>query len=197
MFARDFNLLNEIYNNRIVVKEMNLGPQAETSVEGLTPIKRAKVELDLPYQKCDTCEKEEDCESCGGTCGMESGVESEEHENADMAKRSLYRLVKLSAMLHDLISHNKHVEPWILTKITDAQRSIESAYGYQDYESFKHQVDSDIENIEEDTEHDLYRSISSNGDAILAKLKRLLATESKETLEGFLLETITALESKN
>lgn len=195
MFAKDFNLLNEIYNNRIV-REMNLGPQADLNTDGLTPIKRAKVELDLPYKQCDTCEKEEDCESCGGTCGMTGEGESEEHGNADMAKRSLYRLVKLSAMLHDLVSHNEHVEPWILAKITDAQRSIESAYGYQDYETYKQQVDHDIENIEEDTESDLYRSISSNGDALLAKIKRMLATESKEALEGILIETITALESK-
>jgi hypothetical protein len=205
MFAKDVQLLNEIYKRKIVTEDLGLGPQADLNTDGLTPIKRAKIELGLPVKKCINCETEEDCESCDGTCGEmdmdheeieHSEHESEESENADMAKQSLFRLVKLSAMLHDLIQHNAHIEPWVLTKISDAHRNIEAVYGYQDYESFKHKVDDDIENIEEETEQDLYRSIATGGDIILSKLKKMLATESKVMLENILFETITALEKK-
>lgn len=197
MFAKDVQQLNELYNKKIITEALGLGPQAETNTDGLTPVKRAKVELGLPIKQCIGCETEEDCESCGGTCGeMGSDSDSEGYENADMAKQSLFRLVKLSAMLHDLIQHSKHIEPWVLAKITDAHRNIESVYGYQDYEAYKNEVDHDIENIEEETEQDLYRSIATGGDIILSKLKKLLATESRAMLENILFETITALEKK-
>jgi hypothetical protein len=205
MFAKDVQLLNEIYNRKIVTEDLGLGPQAIINNDGLTPIKRAKIELGLPVKKCENCENEEDCESCGGTCGevMSDHEEVGHHdhdtegeENADMAKQSLFRLVKLSAMLHDLIQHSSHIEPWVLTKISEAHSNIEAVYGYQDYEAYKHRVDSDIENIEEETEQDLYRSIATGGDIILSKLKKMLATESRVMLENILFETITALEKK-
>jgi hypothetical protein len=191
MFAKDFDLLNEIYNNRI--NEMNIGPQGEVhapvKVTGMPPKKQC-LKGNCPVE-------DEDCEECGGTCGEAMDDDhNEEHENADMAKQSLFRLFKLSAMLHDIIQQGNHVEPWILAKITDAQKSIEAAFSYEDYEQYRSQVDSDMTNIEEETEKDLYASISSGGSNILSLLRKTLATESKKNVEALLYETIVALEAR-
>lgn len=196
MFDRDFNTLNNLYLKQIIKENVGLGPKADQdSSSGLSPVKQALSDAGVPQKDCNCgCNAtDEDCEECGGTCG---GTRPEGGENADMARRSLYRLVKMSAMLHDLVQNDSHIEPWILTKIADAQQNIESVYSYQDYEKFKHTVDHDIENLEEETEHDLYKTINNGGSTILSQLKKLLATESKDVLESILLETISALEVK-
>lgn len=190
MFAKDIDSLNAIYNNKIFV-ESNLGPLGDQdSGVGLSPEKIARIEMPpkRPCAKCETCgdEEQEDCEN----------VANHEETNADMTKQSLYRLVKLSAMLHDLICKEQVVEPWVLTKVTEALNHIESVYGYMDYERYRHQVETDILSLEEETERDLYNSIIQGGSHLLANLKRVLAAESRENLEGLLYETISILESK-
>jgi len=189
MFHKDFYRLNEIYNNKIIKESVDTvdysGVDNTGERVGSLDIPGTKVPLKRPCQ-C-SCEEmsEEPCDCCKQTeqdneenCECEGGMmEDEERENAGMAKQSLFRTVKLAAMLHDLISSSDHVEPWVLSKITEAQRSIESVYGYQDYENFKKKVEGDMENIEEETEQDLYNSISSGGGSIVNVLKRLLATE--------------------
>jgi hypothetical protein len=99
-------------------------------------------------------------------------------------------------MLHDLICTQKDVEPWVLSKVTEALNHIDSVYGYMDYESYKDQVDNDIAGIAEETEMDLYNKILHGGTNIVKTIKTVLAAESKANLENLLYETITALELK-
>jgi phage-related protein len=136
--------------------------------------------------------------SCDSGCGEDcEGLANHEDTNSGMVKQSLYRLVKLSAMLHDLIEKSdKGAEPWVLSKVTEALNHVESVYGYMDYEHFKDQVISDIEEVSEETEADLYDSISRGGKSIVSKLRSVLSTESRETIEELVYEAITALESR-
>jgi hypothetical protein len=213
MFAKDYHLLNEIYTHKVITEDtvdynaVDADGLGQIASDHRTQIKDFKPPVRgcscgcggscgnaNPEEDCESCYMDDEaCETCEGEMGIPGG---EEHENADMAKQSLYRLVKLSAMLHDLIEGSEHIEPWVLAKIVEAQKGIESVYGYQDYQVFKNKVDSDLENIEEETEHDLYNSISSGGGSLLSVLKKLLATESKDVIENVLYETITALEAK-
>jgi len=191
MFAKDIDKLNSLYSQKII-SEMNLGPLGDQdSGAGLSPdhIKRIKMPPTRPCAKCQTCGEDEEHENCEGNA-------NHEETNADMTKQSLYRLVKLAAMLHDLVCKEQNIEPWVLTKITEALNHVESVYGYMDYENYKHQVDTDIAALREETEQDLYNSIVQGGSRILANIKNILSTESKENLEGLLYETISILESK-
>jgi len=187
MFTRDFDTLNDLYLTK-VINESNLGPLADQgSGSGLSPDKI--VTMKPPRRKCKNAENMEEHEEC-------EDIANHEETNADMTKQSLFRLVKLTAMLHDLICQEQHVEPWVLTKVTEALNHIESVYGYMDYENYKSQVETDITNIEEETEADLYKTIISGGSRLLAQIKQILATESKENLENLLYETIHILETK-
>lgn len=187
MFAKDVELLNQLYNNKIIT-EMNLGPLGDQDPgAGYSPSQIQKVELP---QK-DLKNSEEDCEHA--SCNH---VTNHEDTNAGMAKQSLYRLVKLTAMLHDLVCKEDNVEPWVLTKVTEALNHIESVYGYMDYENFKQKVEQDMLAIREEAEGDLYNAISSGGSEILSKINDILASESREVLENLLYETITSLEAK-
>jgi hypothetical protein len=203
MFAKDVHLLNEIYSQKI--NEMNLGPLGDQdSGAGLSTDKIQQITglNKRPCLKkcCRNAENnecpDEDCED--GMCGCQ-GEANHEETNTDMVKQSLYRLVKLAAMLHDLVCKNNNAEPWILSKVTEALNHIESVYGYADYENYKHQVDSDISvipSIDEETEADLYSSIQSGGGNIISQIKQVLSKESKENLEKLLYETISVLENK-
>jgi hypothetical protein len=192
MFAKDFDLLNNLYADKILV-EMNLGPRGDQdSGSGLSPnsVKQINMPPTRPCHKCVDCgENEEGCEEC-------EQMTNHEDTNASMTKQSLFRLVKLSAMLHDLVCQEQNVEPWVLAKITEALNHVESVYGYMDYESFRSQVETDIANLKEETENDLYDSINNGGSQIVTSIRDVLSNESKEALEGLLYETITALEAK-
>lgn len=180
MFAKDVERLNRLYNESI-----NLGPHGDQSPgAGLSPSKIENTQLPAK-RKCMKCVSDEECEG------------TEMDGNADMSKQSLFRIFKLSAMLHDLICKEEQVEPWVLAKITEALEHLESVFGYKDYDNFKHQVDNDIHNIGEETENDLYDSISSGGTTIVNKIRDTLTNESKENLEKLLYETITVLEAKD
>jgi|688.fasta_scaffold82032_3 hypothetical protein len=185
MFAKDFDTLNEIYNQKIL-SEMNLGPQGDQDLGAGLSIDNIKKIEPSPQRPCLKCGDNENCEM----------PVNHEDTNGSMAKQSLYRLVKLSAMLHDLICKEQNVEPWVLTKVTEALNHVESVYGYMDYENYKHQVDSDISALEEETESDLYDTILTGSEEIITNIKHVLSNESRENLEKFLYETINALEAK-
>lgn len=181
MFAKDIELLNEIYTQKIT--EMNIGPQGDS--DSMQPSVSKIQRVELPNNQCDLCSDEE----CEGTVNHED-------TNAGMVKQSLFRLVKLSAMLHDLVAKHGTAEPWVLSKVTEALNHVESVYGYMDYESYRQQVDTDIENIEEETEQDLYNTIAKGGDTIINNIRSVLSKESKEQIEDFLYEAITVLEQR-
>jgi len=171
MFAKDVKVLNELYSQK-VISELNIGPKGDHN--HLSPIQ-------VPVRNA-----EEECES----------IHNHEDTNAGMVRQSLYRLTKLSAMLHDLIVKHDAAEPWVLSKVTEALNHIESVYGYMDYENFRQQVEDDISGIEEETEVDLYDSIDKGGGMVLNKLRSILATESRESIESLIYNAITILEKK-
>jgi hypothetical protein len=184
MFAKDIELLNKLYNESV-----NLGPLGDQDPGvGLSPSKPSTIKMPVKRKclKCANCAADEECEHADF-----------DENNADMSKQSLFRIFKLSAMLHDLICREEQVEPWVLAKITEALQHLEAVFGYKDYEHYKHQVETDIQNIGEETEHDLYDTIAAGGSDLVNKIRDVLTNESKENLEKVLYETITILEKKN
>lgn len=209
MFAKDFNLLNEIYNQKI--NEMNIGPKGDN--EGVTPTPNKVTKISLPPKR-DCAEQEEHCNAAARDCSCNNCPEcidnqnpSEECEghdpstydsNGTMSRQLLFRIFKLSAMLHDLLNGKENIEAWVLSKITNAHDQLESVFGYEDYEAAKNPVHGMCGggNFEESNEEDLFKAINSGGDQLLNRLRTVLKKESKETLEKVLLETIILLESK-
>ena len=213
MFNKDYHLLNEAYNKQIKEFAGSIGVQGDNAPgTGPSPVQLKKVEM--PKHKClyaakgcscNECEeckanqsKEEDCEECGGMCGIEK-------ENTDsdtyMAKQLLFRIFKISSMLYGLMKSGSEVEAWVLSKITNAHDNLASAFNYKDFESFKEKLASisglgQPVNVTEETEIDLFNAINSGGDALLRLIKLFLAKESKENKEAVLTEVIKMLDSK-
>jgi len=218
MFAKDYNLLNELYNQKIAKENVGLGPLGDNT--GVTPSPSKIERVSIPPKKgCDKCgENEEHCEYAakGCTCNHCPECKANQHKeksedcegynpdnydsNGKMARQLLFRMVKLSAMLHDLLKDKNNVEAWVLSKITNAHDQLESVFGYEDYEHAlnpMHGACDDMQgNLEENNEEDLYAAISKGGDDLLNQIKTVLRRESKDTLEKVLFETITLLEEK-
>jgi len=193
MFKRDFELLNEKYNKEVVKEDLGLGPQAISNTVP-TPINLKKIG------------KDENCEECGGECGVEK---EDTDSDSYMAKQLLYRTFKLAAMLYGLMSGGQKVEAWVLSKITNAHDNLNSAFGYKDFEKFKQEIlnagglkgmspisnSTDIQpiTVDEQAEIDLINSINLGSDALLKLIKLFLTKESKETKEIVLTEVIKSL----
>jgi hypothetical protein len=193
MFHKDFHLLNEIYNQKIVKENIGLGPEADN--QSVTPTPSKIQSFKVPEKKCG-CENE-DCEDVSdASCGMkpQDGMEETE-KNEYMSKQLLFRIFKLSAMLHDIIRKGGSVEAWVLSKLTNAHDDLESVFDYKDYEAARSQME--MMGVEENNEEDLYKAIANGGDSLVSQLRTVLRKESRETLEKVLLETIVLLENKN
>jgi hypothetical protein len=216
MFHKDYHQLNDIYNLQIVKESVGLGPQADN--ENVTPspskIQSFKVpEKDCgceneegahcPYAAkgcdCSECEEclanknSEDCEGCDSAMASQDGLEDTE-KNDYMSKQLLFRIFKLSAMLHDIIRKGGNVEAWVLSKLTNAHDDLESVFDYKDYEAARSQME--MMGVEENNEEDLYTAIAKGGDSLVTQLRSVLKKESRETLEKVLMETIVLLENK-
>jgi len=194
MFAKDFHLLNELYDQKIM-KEMNIGPLGDNQSVTPSPTKITKVSLppkrDCEEEECKTNQKSEDCE----------GYNPDDYDsNGKMARQLLFRVAKLSAMLHDLLQGKNNVEAWVLSKITNAHDQINSVFGYEDYENalnpMQGECDDATGSLEENNEEELFNAISKGGDNLVSILRKSLKRESRETLEKVLLETIVLLENK-
>jgi len=213
MFARDYHLLNEIYN--VKINEMNVGPKGDN--EGVTPSPSKITRIELPPKR--TCGEQEEhchaavkgceCNKCPECVGNQAPSEDcEGHDpasydsNGTMSRQLLFRIFKLSAMLHDILNGKDNVEAWVLSKITNAHDQLESVFGYEDYEAAKNPAhgmcgDAGGGNLEENNEEDLYAAISKGGDRLLSQISKVLKKESVENLEKILLETIIILENKH
>lgn len=197
MFARDYNTLNELYDTKIIKENVGLGPLADNN--NTTPGNTQAVKIKMPPKR--NCgENEEHC----GTTSKDSSEDCEGYDpssydsNGKMARQLLFRVHKLSAMLHDLLNNKDNIEAWVLSKITNAHDQIASVFGYEDYEAAlnsNHGMCGD--NLEENNEEELFNKIDAGGLNILDLLKSKLSRESKETLEKVLLETIILLEKKS
>lgn len=208
MFAKDFHLLNEIYSQKI--NEMNLGPLGDN--EGVTPSPSKIKQVTLPAKRDCGCEQEEHCAAAAKGCSCNNCPEcianqskSEDCEgydpqsydsNGTMARQLLFRVFKLSAMLHDLLNGKNNVEAWVLSKITNAHDQLESVFGYEDYEAAKNPAHGMCGSIEENNEEEIFSALSSGGDKLISTLSKVLRKESVENLEKILLETIILLENK-
>lgn len=146
-------------------------------------------------QACSEAEEGCGCAECNPSIHTSESGDEKSEQNKDMAKRSLYRIFKLSAMLHDILAKSeKDIEPWVAAKINEAYDNIEAAFGYEDYNAARQSMD--VSELEENNEQDLYKAIEKGGDSLLSKIRGGLSKESKENLEKILLETIKVLETK-
>ena len=192
MFARDYNTLNELYDTKIIKENVGLGPLADNN--NTTPSNTQAVRIKMPPKR--TCGGEEEENTSSEDC--EGYDPSSYDSNGKMARQLLFRVHKLSAMLHDLLNNKDNIEAWVLSKITNAHDQIASVFGYEDYEAAlnsNHGMCGD--NLEENNEEELFNKIDAGGLNILDLLKSKLSRESKETLEKVLLETIILLEKKS
>ena len=224
MFRRDFEQLNEAYNNKINEFTGSMGIQGDNSSGvGLSPDKIQGVKLPQKGQKVlvttpinkpgtqtpkgstitpignenphnDSQENGEDCEECGGACGTE--VEDTDSE-VYMAKQLVYRIFKLSTMIYSLMVKggcDQKVEAWVLDKISKAHDNLNSVFGYKDFEDFKKSVQS-MGGLYEETEMDLYNAFNKGGNDLINALKGILSKESKETKQQVFAEVIKLLDS--
>lgn len=202
MFDKDIKLLNELYAHKIVKESVGLGPNAESDV-GLSPVKQTIV--NIPKKKC-ACEGEEGCscedENCE-ECGCGTSIEGDhdlkggsEESGARMAKQELFRIHKVSAMLHDLLKDEENLEPWVFSKITNAQENLASIFAYKDYEKYRQKFNMDMNSLEENNEESLYAAIDKGSEKVISSLKSSLKRESLENLEKILFETIKVIEEK-
>jgi hypothetical protein len=202
MFEKDIVLLNELYTQKVVKENVGLGPNAESEV-GLGS--RQPTVINLPKKKC-ACEGEEGCTCedenceecrCGTSIEPESGFEGgSEDTGAFMAKQELFRIHKISAMLHDLLKDEENLEPWVFSKITTAQENLASIFAYKDYEKYRQKFNMDMNSLEENNEESLYAAIDKGSEKVISSLKNSLKKESLENLEKILFETIKVIEQK-
>jgi len=224
MFRRDFEQLNEAYNNKINEFTGSMGIQGDNSpgvgpspdkIQGVKlPLKGQKVLVTTPINKPgtqtpkgstitplgskpphnDNQENGEDCEECGGSCGVETeDTDSETY----MAKQLVYRIFKLSTMIYSLMVKggcDQKVEAWVLDKISKAHDNLNSVFGYKDFEDFKKSVQS-MGGLYEETELDLYNAFNKGGNDLINALKGILSKESKETKQQVFAEVIKLLDS--
>ena len=99
-------------------------------------------------------------------------------------------------MLHDLLSDEENVEPWVLSKISSSLENLDSIFGFKDYQKYRQKFQTDMNNVEENNEESLYNAIDSGSEQLVNKLKLNLKRESLENLEKILFETIKIIEDK-
>jgi hypothetical protein len=197
--------INTLYVNRVFLKE-NVGSGTGPNVDG--PSEGKAEDYEAPHRDClctgdsdeCSCEHEEDEMVFAPTNKTKEGEypedsEHEDHEtNAYMAKQQLYRTVKMASMLHDIIKDEEELEPWMAAKITQAFDDLNAIFGYKDYQHFRDQIDHDME-IEEKTEHDLYKSIDQGGESLINKIKEMMRGQSKDKVETAVYGMIKMLEA--
>jgi hypothetical protein len=253
MFRKDFELLNEAYNQKINEFTGSMGiPGNNSAGAGLNtdrlqsvklPQKGQKVLITTPINKpgtqtpqgatitpvegeeankicaakggncicsgCPACianqknvrlqpqqsvQSGEDCEECGGACGVER---EDTDSDTYMAKQLVYRIFKLSTMIYSLLAKggcDAKVEAWVLDKISKAHDNLNSVFGYKDFEDFKKSIQS-MGGLYEETEIDLYNAFNNGGDNLIAAIKGILSKESKETKQQVFAEVIKLLDS--
>jgi hypothetical protein len=204
MFRNDYNLINEAYDN---LKEFtgSMGVNGDNAPgSGLSPEKIKKVIVTAPINKPGTknpqpakitpVKDSEGCEECGGACGVEK---EDTDSDTYMAKQLCYRIFKLATMMYGLLAKggcDAKVEAWVLSKITNAHDSLNSVFGYKDFEDFKKSIQS-MGGFYEETELDLYNALNKGGTDLISVIRDVLKRESKETKQQVFAEVIKLLDS--
>jgi hypothetical protein len=184
----------------LVTTPINKPGEKNPKATTVTPIKDEDCEYAIKGCKCGGCpqcivnQKAENCEECGGACGVEK---EDTDSDTYMAKQLVYRIFKLSSMIYSLMIKggcDAKVEAWVLDKISKAHDNLNSVFGYKDYEDFKNTIQS-MGGIYEETEMDLYHAISKGGNDLVSALKHVLRKESLETKQQIFAEVIKLLDS--
>lgn len=188
--------LNALYKSRVILKENVANSLDGPNVNG--PSEGSSEDYEAPHRPCLCSGEEEECSCHDGEVSEDEIVLAHDHEdhesNAYMAKQQLYRTVKMASMLHDIIKDEEELEPWMASKITQAFDDLNAIFGYKDYQHFRDQIDHDME-IEEKTEHDLYKSIDQGGESLINKIKEIMRGQPKEKVEGAVYGMIKMLEA--
>lgn len=202
--------LNALYRREIFLKEntCNLGTYGESDEEcndcknGAPVRKCLKCKLTADECECDDKAPGED-DIVFAKKEKSSGYDHEddfahtgehpEHQASNMVKQNLYRIAKMAAMLHDIVPADSEIEEWVADKVAKAEDSINSVFGYKDYEAHKHTVEDDIE-IEEKTEQDLYKCIDEGGVSLIDKIKEIMRNQPREKVEDAVYGMIKMLE---
>jgi len=153
----DESLIFEAYKKSQIVSELNLG--AAGMGEGLgtpihTNITHKPSDYNPPLQEC-KCKHGNDCHSCSECAGIPSeecegcdGVVEDIEQFTDIAKQQLYRIHKISEMLHELIDHHSF-KPWMASKIAQASTDLSSIYDRVDYDvAVKHHSEHEEPEVE-------------------------------------------------
>jgi len=209
MFAKDFNLLNEIYNQRVYRESDETGSVLDhtTAASSNGAINQAPMRVCLKCKqtkpKC-PCEASEEDDMVFADKPVHSGYDNEgieDHRNSHetngyMAKQQCFRIAKMAAMLHELVKDEEELSPWIAAKITQSFDDLNAVFAYKDYEQYRDEVEGHAEEIEEGSAQDFIDSINNGGSSIVNQIKRTVRNESKENIEKVLLECVRVLESK-
>lgn len=184
----------------LVTTPINKPGEKNPKPSTITPVDSEDCEYAVKGCSCNGCaqckanKESEDCEECGGTCGVE--VEDTDSD-VYMAKQLVYRIFKLSTMIYSLLVKggcDSKVEAWVLDKISKAHDNLNSVFGYKDFEDFKKTIQS-MGGLYEETEIDLYNAVNRGGDELITALKKILSKESKETKHQVFAEVIKLLDS--
>jgi len=198
--------LNALYSSRVFLKEnVGLGPEAISDTGYDAPVRRC-LKCDEEADECECDDKKsakseddmvfakKDSDEGYDKVDFNTTGEHPEHLASNMVKQNLYRIAKMAAMLHDIIPCDSEIEEWVADKIAKAEESVNSVFGYKDYEAHKGEVERDIE-IEEKTEQDLYKSINDGGDALVNKIKELMRNQPRAKVEDTVYGMIKMLEA--
>jgi len=177
MRGKDIQCLFEAYNEVVINEDLGLGPNAisDTVPNNSKPtnVKLVKTPDDIVKNM-----KEEE-EGCG--CGCEQcNCKSGEETPVAMAKGELFNTAKHAAGLFNLLSTLDNIEPWVASKITKAADYLNSVKQYLEYEKVDDVVSGETEQLPNEN--------------VLNKIKVLLNSESKKTLENALYEVIKIYE---
>ena len=172
MCIRD-SCLFEAYNNVVTNEDLGLGPNA---VSNTVPNSTSHTSINVknaksPKEIVDSMkEDEEDC-----------GCSADKNESpVQMAKGELFNTAKHAAELFNLLGTLENLEPWVASKITKAADYLNSVKQYLEYEKIDNVTTLAPEEIPNEN--------------VLNKLKVLLNSESKKTLENALYEVIKIYE---
>ena len=79
--------------------------------------------------------KDEDSHCCSGCSGSEQNqcCNKQKHDNeGKMIKSQLYRIMKHTTELYDMINDNDDLPEWVQNKITKATEHMNTVYNYMD-----------------------------------------------------------------
>jgi hypothetical protein len=175
MFGQDVDNLSSLYQKRVLVREFvtNTGqendsafytPEHAVEVKGTAPINPHTCTCNhAEDEECDCCRAKKDyIQSLSQSMSQDEEFPLEdEPEHTEVpfkdspfgVKQQLFRIVKMAAMLHDLINEDEEVDEEILHKIKSAYIDLDEAFGFKDYVEHRKKMESDMLPLGESVQH--------------------------------------------